>query len=246
MSHWDNNSAGRHRRAQTEESLASDYVPSHAATARSGGLPYGSASQFDQPFPSHYRAVTPTGTPTGHESPTQHGEAHAFPHYPVPAYARVRSERVRLYLVLGLIGVLVVGASIAAIAVNLSGGSSSGYRTAAAALARQLGCTGVHASTPASGAVTVDLGIHPREEVLCTLDGQTIDITTWANAGDQTAAEARGRSLLHGNGEEAYVARGPGWLAGVDDDKGTAQLAVQQRIALRIATQLHGTVQHWS
>lgn len=243
MSHWDVNAVGRHRRPHTEESLASDYVPSHAAPTARNGPHYPAATRFGQQVPAepdpvaHDRVASP--------SRAWYGQAYPYVSQPARAYAQVRSERRRLYAVLAILGVVVVGTSIAAIVLSLSGSSSSRYRWSATALAWQLGCSGVHASTAPSGEASIDVGIQPREEVLCSLDGQIIDITTWASAGEQSAAEAMARSLLRSSDQEAYVARGPGWLAGLNDGSGTAQVDVQRRVAQTIAGRLHGTVQHW-
>lgn len=168
--------------------------------------------------------------------------AWAYPGAP-PEHAGPPRRRTRLYLVLGIVGVIVVAAVVVTV-VSMSGGTSIGYGTPIATLARKLHCTGSHPSPTESG--DIDLGVHPVEEILCTFDGSVIDISTWADSASQAHAESVAHTFVHSFGLEVYLARGKGWLASLNDENVTPDVAAEKTMAEKLAHKLFGTVVHWS
>jgi hypothetical protein len=180
----------------------------------------------------------------------RHARHAARPELP-QAYPGVLAEhagpprrRIRLYAVLGIVGVIVVGAVVVTIVASTKGGTSIGYGTPIATIARKLHCTGSHPSPTSSD--DIDLGVHPVEEILCTLDGDMIDISTWADRASQAHAESVAHSFVHSFGLEVYLARGNGWLASLNDENVTPDLAAEKSVAEKLARKLFGTVVRWN
>jgi hypothetical protein len=168
---------------------------------------------------------------------------HAYPGT-LPEHAGPPPRRMRLFVVVGIVGVIVVGAVVVAIVVSASSGSTIGYGTPVATIASKLHCTGSHPSP--SSTDDIDLGIHPLEEILCTLDGHVIDISTWADRASQARAESVAHAFVHNFGLEVYLARGPGWLAGLNDESATPDVAAEKSVAEKLARKLLGAVVHWN
>jgi hypothetical protein len=166
-----------------------------------------------------------------------------FPGTP-PVHARPPRPRTRLFVILGIVGVIVIGAVVVTIVASSSGGTSIGYGTPIATIARKLHCTGSHPSPTSSD--DIDLGVHPVEEILCTLDGDMIDISTWADRASQAHAESVAHSFVHSFGLEVYLARGRGWLASLNDENVTPDLVAEKAVAEKLARKLFGTVVHWN
>jgi hypothetical protein len=200
----------------------SNHVARHARRPDSAGLP---------PYPP----VADPAVPPAH--------AVADPAVP-PAHAAPQRRDRRLFVVLGIVGALAVAAVAAAIATTSTGGSSIDYGTSAATIASRLRCTGSHPSPTATG--DIDLGIHPREEILCNLDGEVIDISTWADRASQAHAESVAHTFVHSFGMEVYLASGTGWLAGLDDESDTPDVAAEKSVAKTVAMRLRGAVVHWN
>jgi hypothetical protein len=177
----------------------------------------------------------------------RHAARPELPHAPSGALAEHAGpprRRIRLYAVLGIVGVIVVGAVVVTIVLSMKGGRSIGYGTPIATIARKLHCTGPHPSPTSSD--DIDLGVHPVEEILCTLDGDMIDISTWADRATQAHAESVAHSFVHSFGLEVYLARGKGWLASLNDENVTPDIAAEKAVAEKLARKLFGTVVRWS
>ena len=167
----------------------------------------------------------------------------AYPGAPAE-HARPPGGRARLYVVLCIVGVIVVAAVVVTIVASASGGTSIGYGTPVATIARKLHCTGSHPSPTSSD--DIDLGVHPVEEILCSLDGDMIDISTWADRASQAHAESVAHSFVHSFGLEVYLARGRGWLASLNDENETPDVAAEKSVAEKLARKLFGTVVRWN
>ena len=166
-----------------------------------------------------------------------------FPGAP-PEHAGPPRRRTRLFVAFGIVGVIMIGAVVVAIVASTSSGSTIGYGTPIATLARKLHCTSPHPSP--SSTDDIDLGVHPVEEILCTMDGDVIDISTWADRATQSHAESVAHSFVHSFGLEVYLASGTGWLASLNDENEVPDVAAEKAVAEKLARKLFGTVVHWN
>lgn len=96
------------------------------------------------------------------------------------------------------------------------------------------GCTGVRAGPPPYTHSTTDPDTVAGTAATCVIDEHLVAITVWRNA------PAHGAAISMIQFGPTAVASGKSWMAQIPDQQ--AGLAVQRRIAARIATALNGKV----
>lgn len=115
------------------------------------------------------------------------------------------------------------------------------YGTSAAEVAAAAGCTGM-IPKPASPN-DIEIGPAAVEDVFCTLDGDPVEINTYANEADMQAVLAIVKSFAAQYGG-FVTAVGDGWSANLEatEGQGTPDLDRQRALAEKIAARCGGEV----
>lgn len=148
-----------------------------------------------------------------------------------PAYRPIGRSRRRL--VVGLIAAIAVAAAVVG-GFAVYRAAQDDYGRSAAALALAIGCSDFQIRTDTAGSA------HYHEQGTCTLDGYTVKVTTFNDAGEQRAYGVLMDTLvpLYTHNGGAY-AEGAGW--NVADDK-----ALSKDLATRVSTALGGKVREFA